>query len=332
MRRVRADVYLLGGRFRFESHSTRLLKMVDAAYAGLPAHRLSGETPELRVTLVLSGGRPRHRRDEPPPLTLVAAPGLLGGVTGGANFVAVAAESHTALVGITPEMLRFPYHARYELLEFAVFTLAARAQRLVPLHAACVSSGNRGVLLMGSSGAGKSTVSLFCLRQGLDFVAEDSVFVQPETLEATGTANFLHVTDESVRWLESVRESVRIRRSPVIRRRSGVAKYEVDLRRGGHRLAQSPPTIAAVVFLSKVSASKAALRRMPADRFLPNLEKTQAYASNQPEWPIFAERLSQLPAYELRRGPHPQESAELLAQLLGATGACLGDHDAARIL
>jgi hypothetical protein len=57
-------------------------------------------------------------------------------------------------------MLRFPYHARYELIEFAVFTLAARAQGLVPLHAACVGEEGRGLLLMGESGAGKSTASL----------------------------------------------------------------------------------------------------------------------------------------------------------------------------
>ncbi len=35
---------------------------------------------------------------------------------------------------------------------------------------------------MGDSGAGKSTLSLLCLLAGLEFLAEDSLFVDPDTL------------------------------------------------------------------------------------------------------------------------------------------------------
>ncbi len=97
--------------------------------------------------------------------------------------------------------MRFPYHIRYELIEFAVFTLAARVQRLVSLHAACVGTGGKGVLLMGPSGAGKSTVALQCLLNGFDFLSEDSVFVAPRSMKATGIANFLHTRADSLRWL-----------------------------------------------------------------------------------------------------------------------------------
>ena len=54
----------------------------------------------------------------------------------------------------------------------AVFTLAARVQQLVPLHAACVGLKGRGVLIMGASGAGNRpslyfaywAALIFCLR------------------------------------------------------------------------------------------------------------------------------------------------------------------------
>jgi serine kinase of HPr protein (carbohydrate metabolism regulator) len=59
------------------------------------------------------------------------------------------------------------YLTRYELIEFAVFTLAQRVQGLVPLHAACVGRAGRGLLLMGGSGAGKSTLALHCLARRL---------------------------------------------------------------------------------------------------------------------------------------------------------------------
>src|SRR3546814_20581659 len=89
-------------------------------------------------------------------------------------------------------MLDWPYHLRYELIEFAVFLLAARCQRLVPLHAACVGRGGRGILLLGASGSGKSTLVLHSLLQGLDVLLEDAVFVQPDCMTSTGWANFLH--------------------------------------------------------------------------------------------------------------------------------------------
>jgi len=106
-------------------------------------------------------------------------------------------------------MRRFPYHTRYELIEFAVFTLAARVQSLVSLHAACVGHGGRGVLLLGPSGSGKSTVALQCLLQGLDFVAEDSVFVETGSMLTTGIANFMHVRSDSLRWVERARDARR---------------------------------------------------------------------------------------------------------------------------
>jgi hypothetical protein len=155
---------------------------------------------------------------------MIHGAGLLGGATFASNAVILSPREGAALVVVSPQMLRFPYHTRYELIEFAVFTLAARAQRLVPLHAACVGLDGRGILLMGPSGAGKSTVALHCLLNGFDFLSEDSVFVAPDTMLATGVANFLHVRADSLGWLGRSREAGAIAKSPVIQRRSGVKK------------------------------------------------------------------------------------------------------------
>jgi len=251
---LRARLQLLGARFQFESNSRQLLQLVESAYRGLPRHRLSDVGPRLRVRLQLMSGGPQRSRLEPPPLNMISGGGFLGGATHGSNFVLLSPPERSALIGISPQMLRFPYHTRYELIEFAVFTLAQRVQGLVSLHAACVGRGGRGLLMMGPSGAGKSTVALQCLLQGLDFLSEDAVFVAPDSLLATGIANFLHVPANSLRWIERDNAAA-IRHSPVIRRRSGVKKFELDLRRGGYRLAASPLQIGAVVFLSPKSAA-----------------------------------------------------------------------------
>jgi hypothetical protein len=316
---IRERLQLLGARFRFQSNSRQLLHLVDAAYADLPRHRLSAPVPHLKVSLLLKGGDPPHRRGrlEPPALNMYSGAGFLGGAPDSSNFVVVSPEERAALVVVSPAMLRFPYHTRYELMEFAVFTLAARTQGLVSLHAACVGQNGRGILLMGPSGSGKSTVTMQWLLQGLDFLSEDSVFVAPHTLVATGVSNFLHVRSDSLRWVERSRDAAPIRKSPVIRRRTGVKKFEVDLRHGRYRLAPSPLKIAAVVFLSQQSAGdRPLLAPLSKPRLLARLTAAQAYAASQPQWSMFSEGVSKLDGFEMRRGRHPLEAVEALRELL----------------
>jgi hypothetical protein len=316
---LRENMQLLGARFCFESNSRQLLRQVESAYAGLPRHRLSDAGPRLRVRLqLMSGSAQRWRKGlEPPPLNMISGAGFLGGATHGSNFVVLSQQERSALVSVSPQMLRFPYHTRYELIEFAVFSLAQRVQGLVSLHAACVGVDGRGVLMMGPSGAGKSTVALLCLLQGFDFLSEDAVFVAPDSMLATGIANFLHIRANSLRWLKRGRDAEAIRRSPVIRRRSGVKKYEVDLRRADYRLAPAPLQINAVVFLSPQSAGAGPLLRpLAKSQLLARLTDAQAYAANQAEWPIFKKRIGGLDAFELRRGSHPIEAVEVLRALL----------------
>jgi hypothetical protein len=213
-------------------------------------------------------------------------------------------------------MLRFPYHTRYEFIEFAVFTLASRCQGLVSLHAACIGKAGHGVLLMGPTGSGKSTVTLHCVLQGFEILSEDSVFVAPKTMLATGVANFLHVRSDSLRWIAKTGDAAAIRKSPVIRRRSGVRKFEVDLRRGTYRLAAAPLKIAAVVFLSPQSAGDGPLlKSLPKSVALAKLATAQAYAANQPEWARFSKRVLGLETFELRRGQHPLEAVKALNTL-----------------
>jgi hypothetical protein len=314
---VRGPLQLLGGRFRFESNSRQLLRLVDAAYRDLPRHRLSARVPSLRVGLLVIPGAPRRSRSGPATLATLSGAGLVGGVSASSNVVMVSPAARSALVVVCADMLRFPYHTRYELIEFAVFSLATRVQGLVSLHAACIGSAGRGLLLMGESGAGKSTLALQCLLQGFDFVSEDSTMVAPDTMLATGVANFLHVRPDSVRWVARARDAAAIRSSPVIVRRSGVRKFEVDLRRGSHRLAAAPLHLRAVVFLSTRScAGGPLLHPLSAPELLRRLAAAQPYAACQPHWAAFCRHAARLGAFELRRGAHPLEAVEALRTLL----------------
>lgn len=318
----RERLQLLGGEFEFETDSRRLQRIVRSAYAGLPPHRLARAVPRFRVRLVVTA-TPRARGGppgEPPPVRALSGAGMLCGAMERSSFVAVAVQQRAALLVVSAQALRYPYHVRYELLEFAVYLLAARAQQLVPLHAACVGHGGQGVLLMGRSGAGKSTLVLHCLLGGLEFLAEDSVLVGPRSLLATGIANFVHLRRDALRFLDRSQRSALVRHSTAIRRRSGVEKLEIDLRGTRRRLAAAPLRIRAVVFISRRSAGKRALlARLPTATVLGRLAAQQRYASQQPGWSVFRRRMSRLPGYELRRGSHPRAAIEALRELLAGS-------------
>ena len=315
----RFDCDLLGTRFRFESNSPQLLQLARQAYQGLPPQRFrSGAVQPLTVRLLQrpAAGLSSRRRGEPPALDMFSLPGWLGAGSVASDAVLLSPALRLAIVAVSPQTLSFSYHTRYELIEFAAYTLGSRCQRLASLHAGCVGLEGQGALLMGDSGAGKSTLTMLCLQHGLEFLSEDSVFVAPGSLRATGVANFVHLRADSLRWLPPAVRAT-LRRSPVIRRRSGVRKFELDLRSAGQRLAQSPLKLRFTIFLSARSARREPLLRALRPReALTRLASTQAYAARQPEWPRFSRSLAALPAFELRRGAHPEQAVDALCSLL----------------
>jgi len=313
---VRASV--LGGDFRFESDSPELLQLVSLAYAGLPEHRLSASPPPFHVELRLVEGRTDAPACDPPPVRAQSGAGLLCGVMDECNYVVMSPQEGRALVVASRDMLVRPYHLRYELIEFAVFTMATRRLGLVPLHGACVGRHGRGVLLLGASGAGKSTLALHSLLGGLDFLAEDAVFVEPASLLATGVANFLHVKADALGFIGDDAVRSWIRDAPVIRRRSGVEKHEADLRHAPVPSSTGPLELIGAVFVSGQQAAGAdqLLRRLPTDAIASRLVADQPYASGQPGWTAFQQRMVERGVYELHRGSHPKASVDALLSLL----------------
>jgi hypothetical protein len=139
---------------------------------------------------------------------------------------------------------------------------------------------------------------------------------------ATGIANFLHVRHDSLRFLPP-HAAAAVARSTLIRRRSGVEKFEVDLRDGRFRLAPKPAELTAIVFLTHESAAGGPLiARLPRGAVRERLRLTQAYAMQQPGWRTFESRAAAVGGFELRRGQHPRDAVAALWQILGtARGA-----------
>jgi hypothetical protein len=315
-RRARLDV--LGGQFTVESADPAALRLAVEAFGGLPPHRLQRAPQRFRVRVVMTQHESPWRGDgEPPRPILTAYNGLLCATVDAGNFAVVDIPLSRALVCLSPGMLRYPYHARYELIELAMVTLASRAQSLVPLHAACIGVRGTGVLLMGSSGTGKSTLALHALSSGMQLLSEDSAFAHLDDLRVTGLPNYLHVQPSSLGLLDDAPLVDEIRRSPMISRRSGTRKYEVDLRKLPGKIASTPLRLAATVFLSRRrAAAQNALAMLDRREFLMRLRREQPYAAALSNWRRFEQCVGALPAYELRRTAHPEVAVRQLEILL----------------
>jgi hypothetical protein len=309
---------VLGAEFEFSSNSRELLGLAQEAFERVPQHRWPrGARPPLRVSLVRVADNAAPARATPPRPALSSGGGMLCGHVDAHNFIVVDPGAGRALVQAGDSMLRHPQLLRYELIEFAVITLATRAHGLVSLHAGCVGARGRGVLLLGPSGSGKSTLTLHAALGGLDFLAEDSVFVQPRTLCATGLSAFVHAREEALALIGDRALRRAARESPRIQRRSGVRKRQIDLRVGSARLAPRPLRIVATVLLSKRRArGPARLVRLTAAQLKGVLRTEQIFAVAQPGWPEFERSLLRAGGYSLDRGS-PADAVATLRELLG---------------
>ncbi len=309
---------VLGARIDFECETAALAAAVDDAYADLPVTRRRRDLPGYRVCLRYMADGTADFRGTPPPPRFSSGGGLISATIDASNYSVVAPALRGGLVVASPAMLARPHELRCELLEFAVFTLVARSQPVLPLHAACVGVGDRAVLLLGESGAGKSTATVQCMLAGLGVLAEDVVFVDPRRLTVTGVPNYIHLRLETPRLLPA-QIARRIRRAPVIERRhSGVRKYEVDLRSTTRCELRLPARLVAVAVLSRRRARRdgSLLQRLSARELLRTLDRDQPYAASRPFWRELRASLRRLPLFRLERGVAAADTAAALATLL----------------
>lgn len=119
-------------------------------------------------------------------------------------------------------------------------TAWAISQGLRPVHAAAVEVDGRGVLLVGASGAGKSTTAVACAMAGSGLIGDDRCIIDPVTMSVHSWYGTVKYYDDSADAL-GVRHWERIGVNPI-------GKTVVDIaRRGDIRMVRSVPLAAAVV-------------------------------------------------------------------------------------
>ena len=306
-----------GGRLLIDTNSAALAELADIAFSGLPASCLPADQPPMRISLRLSDCASLGRVSAPPAPQFNTAAGLVTAVIDACNHAVVVPALRLARVVLSSDMLQFPYNARYELIEFALYTLATHAAGLLPVHAACVAKNNDGVLLVGDSGAGKSTLSLHCLEQGMRLLSDDTVFIDTKRMFAGALTNFVHMRPEAVPGIESTSIRQLIAGCSTIRRRSGQLKHELDLRTLGFGLATSQVPVTTIVFLQPGKRNRIPMARLSSPRSIMSLlEHTQTFGRTCAQWPAFARQAATLRCMSLARSGTPSSLARLIQSLI----------------
>jgi hypothetical protein len=132
------------------------------------------------------------------------------------------------------------------LLDVMIYPLL-EIRHLITLHAACVMYRNKGILLAGNSGAGKSSLSYACARRGWTFVSDDaSAFNRnapdPKVIGHPQKFRFREPVGELFPEFQGLRSNLRAYGKPTI---------EVNTRLLENILTAEESTVHAIVFLNR---------------------------------------------------------------------------------
>ena len=178
------DYGLMAEAVRFETNDPALAAAADASFGRFPKPADDGAPLVVRL---FSEPVPSDAPTLGPVINRTA--GNLYLITGGSHDLAVADLDAGVGHGFVSEATaRDDAAVRYSFIEGMALAMLARSRGYFVLHAAGVVRGDRGFVLQGPAGAGKSTLAMACARRGFRVFAEDAVFVRvrPNTIEWWG--------------------------------------------------------------------------------------------------------------------------------------------------
>jgi hypothetical protein len=116
-------------------------------------------------------------------------------LTDGGSLLHVQPERGRASARLAPDFFARPPHAQHLFWMYGLLKLL-RAQEVYWLHAAgAISRGGVGVLIIGPSGSGKSSLTINLIRQGWAYLSDDALLLrrQPEGIVALGWRRHVYV-------------------------------------------------------------------------------------------------------------------------------------------
>ncbi len=163
-----ATFFPLGFRLEIATNSREVLQAAGESWG---AWTQGFDRPPLRVGILVEPGG-----DEPREPVFRARGRQFAIVSGPTDFAMYESRSLEGCCFVTERTAADRAWFRWYFLEALVYMLLAQ-RYVVPVHAACVARGGRGVLLCGASGAGKSSLAWACARAGWAFLSDDACFL-----------------------------------------------------------------------------------------------------------------------------------------------------------
>ena len=208
------------------------------------------------------------------------------------------------------------YLATHPLLTISLMELLERRGRY-SLHAACLASDGRGVLLAGPTGSGKSTLAIALARAGLAFVSDDVVFLYHHAaggVRALGFADALGVSENGAALFGELALGAPARDGFPKR----LVRVEDALPEAAISMSCRPRSL---VFPRVAAGERSALTDLdPREawlRLVPDVLLTQP-AGTQSHLAALGALLSQVSTHELRSGADLDGAAELVLQTIAA--------------
>ena len=174
---LKGSYYPLGFRLDIATNSSHVIEAARESW-GLSRQEFDSEPIEFRVVVEEAGGLA-------PPPTFRVQRHLFCVVSDAHNFAIADRQAWFASIWVSQKTAAHHAWLRWFYIEALAYHLLSQ-RYLVAAHAACIARQGRGVLLCGQSGSGKSTLSFACARAGWTYVADDCIWLLPDSTHPVG--------------------------------------------------------------------------------------------------------------------------------------------------
>lgn len=161
-----------GFPLRLSTNSPAVIAAADTSW-GCFKQKFTNLPLELCIGVTQGGS---NSTDLPPVPVVRMLWGQVAVIADANNFIVIDLNAGRAFGWVTQSVVESSLYFRYYLLDGAILYMIS-ALRAGCLHAACVSVSGHGMLLCGSTAAGKSTLAYAGARAGWTLVSDDASFL-----------------------------------------------------------------------------------------------------------------------------------------------------------
>src|SRR5215469_769604 len=197
---------IMGRTVRLATNDKKILEHATELFVGYPGSATG--TPEFLWRIVRQSRR--EGNSSWPKRFAFSIAGLRFAQFGHCNFVAVDLDAREAAGFLSNELVEDDVGLTSPILD-SLFCMTVGSLRLVPLRANCVALGQRGLLVFGLPNSGKTTACYLARKLGLEFYADDGVFLESKGAELEAWGGFWPAAfrPEALEFLPELRSCTR---------------------------------------------------------------------------------------------------------------------------